>query len=422
MPDPTLDPRLVSWVPVGFGSDFPVQNLPFGVFSTPLRGARVGVAIGDQVLDLAEVHAAGHLDVVGLPPGTLAGAVLNPLLECGPDVWRALRRRVSELLTSDDALRADPERYLVPADAVALVLPVAITDFVDFYSSVHHASNVGLMFRPDDPPLLPNWRHLPVGYHGRTSTVVVSGTPVVRPRGQLPGSGSEVPRFGPSEKLDFEVEVGFVAGTANPIGATIALEDAEGHVFGMCLVNDWSARDLQAWEYRPLGPFLAKSFATTMSPWVVGLDALQPFRVEPPVQDPEPTSYLVDPVGGGAVDITLTVAVNGEVVSRPRYAVMYWTMRQQLAHATVNGAAVTPGDLFASGTVSGPTRGELGCLLELTWNGTDPIEVGGERRTFLEDGDSVVIGGRAEAEGAVAIGFGQCAGTVAPARDGGAQP
>jgi fumarylacetoacetase len=417
--DPTVDPGLVSWVPVGVDSDFPVQNLPFGAFSTPARGPRVGVAIGDHILDLGEAHAAGHLDTLGIPPGALAGVALNPLLECGPDVWRALRHRVSELLTGDDALRPDPERYLVPAADAVLALPVAITDFVDFYSSIHHAGNVGLMFRPDDPPLLPNWRHLPVGYHGRTSTVVASGTPVTRPHGQLPGEGA--PRFGPSEKLDFEAEVGFIAGIANPMGHAVAIEDAEGHIFGMTLVNDWSARDLQAWEYRPLGPFLAKSFATTMSPWVVTVDALGPFRVDPPVQDPEPPGYLVDRAGGGAVDLTLTVTLNGEVISRPRYAAMYWTMRQQLAHATVNGAAVTPGDLFASGTVSGPTGGELGCLLELTWNGANPIEVGGERRTFLEDGDSVVIGARAEAEGAVAIGFGRCAGTVAPARDGAAE-
>jgi fumarylacetoacetase len=375
------------------------------------------VAIGDHVLDLAETHAGGHLDSVGVPPGSFTAANLNPLLSLGPAAWRGVRRRVSELLTVDDAIRADPDRHLVPAAAAEMALPVAITDFVDFYSSIDHAANVGSMFRPDDPPLLPNWRHLPVGYHGRSSTVVVSGTPVPRPCGQLPGG--DRPRFGPSEKLDFEAEVGFVAGVGNPMGSTISLGDAEGHVFGLCLVNDWSARDVQAWEYRPLGPFLAKSFATTISPWIVTLDALAPFRVDPPAQDPPPCDYLVDTSGGGAIDLTLDVALNGQVLSRPRFAGMYWTIRQQLAHATVNGAAVTPGDLFASGTVSGPTTDEQGCLLEITWNGTRPVDVGGEARTFLEDGDSVVLSGRVEAAGATPIGFGRCAGTVTPATTSG---
>nr|MBA2338017.1 fumarylacetoacetase [Acidimicrobiia bacterium] len=306
------------------------------------------------------------------------------------------------------------------ATDAAMGRPVDITDYVDFYSSIHHATNVGLMFRPDEPPLMPNWRHLPVAYHGRSSTIVVSGTPVVRPVGQLPGEGG--PRFGPSQKLDFELEVGFVAGVANAMGSRISVADAEGHIFGMCLVNDWSARDIQAWEYRPLGPFLAKSFATTMSPWLVTLDALAPFRVNAPPQHPPPPPYLAGGEGAdgerAAVDIALSVELNGEVITRPRFATMYWTMRQQLAHATVNGAAVTPGDLFASGTVSGAGPDELGCLLELTWNGTRPLEIGGRRLTFLADGDTVVIRGRAAAAGATSIGFGPCAGTVVPAVDG----
>lgn len=419
MTDSTLDPALESWVPVPADSDFPVQNLPFGVFSAPSRGWRVGVAIGDHILDLGETQDDGHLDDLEAPHGVLAAASLNPLLACGRQVWRALRRRVSALLTTDGALRTDPDRFLVAASDAAMGRPVDITDYVDFYSSIHHATNVGLMFRPDEPPLLPNWRHLPVAYHGRSSTVVVSGTPVVRPVGQLPGEGG--PRFGPSQKLDFELEVGFVAGVANPMGSRVAVADAEGHIFGMCLVNDWSARDIQAWEYRPLGPFLAKSFATTMSPWLVTLDALAPFRVGAPPQDPAPPAYLVsgEEAGekGAAVDIALSVELNGEVITRPRFASMYWTMRQQLAHATVNGAAVTPGDLFASGTVSGEDPGELGCLLELTWNGTKPIELGSERRTFLADGDTVVIRGRAAAGGATSIGFGPCAGTVMSATE-----
>jgi fumarylacetoacetase len=303
---------------------------------------------------------------------------------------------------------------------VAMELPVAIGDYVDFYSSLHHATNVGMMFRPDAEPLLPNWRHLPVAYHGRASSVVVSGAPVVRPNGQR--RGADGPVFGPTERLDVEMEVGFVTGVGNPLGTSITVDGAEDHIFGVCLVNDWSARDIQAWEYQPLGPFLGKSFATTISPWIVTLDALAPFRVAPPAQDPAPLGYLsVD--GDAALDLLLEIRLNGEVVSQPRFREMYWTMSQQLAHATVNGTNARTGDLYASGTVSGETPDTYGCLLEMTWNGARPLSLaGGEQRTYLEDGDEVVMRGWCERDGAARIGFGECAGTVVPAHGGGGEP
>ncbi len=412
MTDATLDPSLTSWVPVPAGSDFPVQNLPYGVFETSERPPRVGVAIGDHILDLAAVHADGHLPVGGLVAGILERSVLNDFMQAGPTVWRETRRRVSRLLTADDTLRPEPARYLVRRADTRLRLPIEVGDYVDFYSSLHHATNVGRMFRPGDPPLLANWRHLPVAYHGRSSTVVASGTPVVRPCGQRPGP--EGPTFGPSTRLDFELEVGFLTGLGNERGRPIPVGEAEGHIFGLCLVNDWSARDIQAWEYRPLGPFTAKSFATTISPWIVTLDALAPFRVPPPPQDPEPLPYLRS-LGDAAIDLRLTVELNGEVISDVGFRDMYWTMSQQLAHATVNGTNVRPGDLYASGTVSGDHPGALGSLLELTWNGTRPVQSTSGPRTFLEDGDTVVMRGRCERTGSPGIGFGECAGTVVPA-------
>jgi fumarylacetoacetase len=409
MTDPTVDPGLTSWVPVPAGSDFPIQNLPFGVFSTSGSARRVGVAIGDQVVDLAAAHTAGAFDAVDIPEGVFASATLNPFLELGRETWRAVRSRVSEVLTAGGELREQAAAWLVPAGDVALHLPLAIGDYVDFYSSLHHATNVGRMFRPDDPPLLPNWRHLPIGYHGRSSSVVVSGTPIVRPHGQRPGPDG--PTYGPSRRLDIELEVGFVVGTGNRLGTQIPIGSAEDHIFGMCLVNDWSARDLQAWEYRPLGPFLGKSFATSISPWIVTLDALAPFRVPAPAQDPAPLPYLSP--AGSSVALDLTVELNGDVVAQVGFAGMYWTMAQQLAHVTVNGTNTRPGDLYASGTVSGPTPDSLGSLLEVSWNGSRPIRLSsGEERTFLEDGDRVVLRGRCEADGAVPIGFGECAGTV----------
>lgn len=415
--DRTLNLALRSWVPVPDGSDFPIQNLPYGVYRRPgaSEAPRLGVAIGDHVLDLTSLHADGLLDgVPGLAPGVLSSGRLNDLMALGPGVWKPLRRRLSALLSEgNDEIVAEADRRVLSADGVELLLPVEIGDYVDFYSSLNHAANVGALFRPDDPPLLPNWRSLPVAYHGRSSSVVVSGTSVTRPHGQRPGPDG--PTFGPTRRLDIELEVGFVTGPGNDLGTPIPIGVAEDHIFGLCLVNDWSARDIQAWEYRPLGPFLGKSFATTMSPWVVTLEALAPFRVPGPRQDPEPLDYLIA-TGDGAVDISLEIELNGEVISTVGFAGMYWTIAQQLAHATVNGTNTRPGDLYASGTVSGPDPGSLGSLLEMSWNGTRPLTLAdGTTRDFLEDGDRVVLRGSCTAEGFARIGFGPCAGVVAPA-------
>jgi fumarylacetoacetase len=403
----TTDPGLGTWVPVPEGSDFPIQNLPFGVFTTAGDpGPRVGVAIGEHVLDLAAVQDSG---VMRLPVAEMTRGPLNSLLAMG---LGPVRRRVSELLTAgNDELSLLEDRGLVAMDDVEMVMPVEVGDYVDFYSSEQHATNVGRMFRPDAEPLPPNWKHLPIGYHGRSATIVPSGMDIVRPHGQVQSGGSD-PEFGPTRRLDFEVEVGFVTGQGSRAGSPIPIVAAERHIAGLLLVNDWSARDIQSWEYRPLGPFLGKSFATTISPWLVTLEALAPYRVTPPAQDPEPLQYLRDESALG-VDIHLDVAINGTVVSRAEFRDMYWTMAQQLAHATSNGAVTRPGDLFASGTVSNDHPGSYGSMLELAWNGTRPIRLGGgEERSFLSDGDEVVIRGWCGGDAGPRIGFGECRGTI----------
>ena len=406
----TIDPNLSSWVDVDDADDFPIQNLPFGVFSTAAHaGRRVGVAIGDQILDLWAIQRAGLVD----------GKVrlvddLHDVLGA-PANGRALRTRAAELLASGNhEVDVVTNRGLVPRADAKMHLPFRIGDYVDFYSSEDHANNVGQMFRPGDPPLFPNWKHLPIGYHGRASTVVVSGTPIVRPHGQRkPPDGP--PIFGPSVKLDIELEVGFFSGPESRLGFTIPVDRAEHHIAGVVLVNDWSARDLQAWEYRPLGPFLGKSFATTISPWVVTLDALAPYRVAAPPQEPRPLPYLRTEPNLG-LDLHLEVELNGTVVSRTNFGRMYWTMAQQLAHAASNGTAIRTGDLYASGTVSGPTRDSVGSFLERTWNGTEPMQLGdGTSRTFLEDGDTVTLRGHCGGDGRPRIGFGECTGTIVSA-------
>ncbi|MDQ6875468.1 MAG: fumarylacetoacetase [Actinomycetota bacterium] len=400
----------MTWVRVPAGSDFPVQNLPYGIFARPGELRRVGVAIGEHVLDVATLSVAGVLD----RPEWFAAGTLNAFFAAGRPVWQATRRRLTELLT-DDAFRPFVEPYLVPASEVALHLPIDLGDFVDFYSSIEHATNIGRIFRPDAEPLMANWRHLPIGYHGRAGTVIVSGTPVVRPCGQRRPPGDAPPAYGPSERLDIEAEVGFVVGTPSTLGARVSTSDFHDHVFGVVLVNDWSARDLQAWEYQPLGPFLAKSFATSISPWVVPLEALDAACVEGPAQEPAPLPYL-QRAGRSGLDLSIEVSLNGNVVSRPPFAGMYWTADQQLAHLTVNGAALRTGDLYASGTVSGPQPGQRGSLIELTWNGRDRLQLAdGSTRAFLEDGDEVSI--RATAPGAdrARIGFGEVAGKIMPA-------
>lgn len=408
-----------SWINVPTGSDFPIQNLPYGVFSDT-RGTRCGVAIGDVVLDLGAAERSGLFATTGLEPDTFSSDSLNEFLAHDRGVWTDVRATLTDFLEkgNDAAIAFADEHELIVGHGVTMHLPIRIGDYVDFYSSEQHATNLGKMFRPDAEALLENWKHVPVGYHGRAGTVVVSDTAVRRPYGQRRGSNG--PEFGPSNRLDIELEVGFVTGNANTLGQPVDIADAENHIFGICLVNDWSARDIQAWEYVPLGPFLGKSFATTISPWIVPLEAFAPFRAELAAQDPQPLDYLNDTHRSG-IDIDLTVSLTprgsdtSALITETSFLNMYWSMAQQLAHATVNGATARAGDLYASGTVSGPTEAERGSLIEMTWNGTHPIECSdGSTRTFLEDGDTITIEGRCHAEGEVPIGFGLCRGTIAP--------
>jgi fumarylacetoacetase len=379
-----------------------VANLPYGVFSVGDQdptAPRVGVRIGDSVLDLVPV----------LGEQVFAKPSLNAFMAQGRARWRDVRARITELLT-DSRHRAVIQAALHPLSAVRLHMPFEVGDYVDFYASENHAANVGRLFRPGGAALMPNWKHLPVGYHGRSGTVLLSGTPVPRPRGQRPGDGA--PTFGPSQRLDFEAEVGFVIGAGSGLGSPVAVEEFADHVFGAFLVNDWSARDIQAWESRPLGPFLAKSFATSISPWIVPLEALAPAQVRPPPQDPAPLPYLAG-AGQSGFDLALEVRLNGQVVSRPPFATMYWTPAQMLAHMTVNGACTRTGDFYASGTVSGPDREQCGCLLELSWGGTEPLKLpDGSVRSFLEDGDEVTISAAAPAADGGRIGFGEVTGRI----------
>ncbi|MBO2460600.1 fumarylacetoacetase [Actinomadura violacea] len=401
----------VSWVEIDEDDGFGIENLPYGVFSRPGEMPRVGVAIGAYVLDLAGLSSAGLVE----DRHYFASGSLNAFMVAGRAAWHANRARLTELLT-DAAHRPRVEPHLIPVADVEVLRPIEVADYVDFYSSEHHASNVGRIFRPEAEPLKPNWKRLPVGYHGRAGTVYPSGTPIVRPSGQrMTGVSEPEPSYGPSLRLDFEAEVGFVAGVPSVARRGVPTGAFRDHVFGFLLVNDWSARDLQAWESQPLGPFLSKSFATSISSWVVPVAALEHARVAPPVQDPEPLGYLRcdEPWG---LDLRLEVLINGQRVSEPPFAGMYWTAPQQLAHATVNGAPLRTGDLFASGTVSGPERGQRGCLLELAWNGREPVELGdGTQRTFLEDGDTVMIRAKAPGASGSVISLGEVVGTVLPA-------
>jgi fumarylacetoacetase len=395
-----------------------VANLPYGVFSTGDRNPAVGVRLGDSVLDLVPV----------LGEQVFAEPSLNAFMAQGRARWRDVRARITELLT-DERHRASVQAALYPLSEVRLHRPFEVGDYVDFYASENHAANVGRLFRPGGEALMPNWKHLPVGYHGRSGTVVVSGTPVPRPNGQRPDgqrpdgqrpdgprpNGEGAPTFGPSRRLDFEAEVGFVVGVGSAPGSPIEVDAFADHVFGVFLVNDWSARDIQAWESRPLGPFLAKSFATSISPWVVPLEALDHARTATPPQDPEPLPYLAG-AGNAGFDLALEVRLNGQVISRPPFATMYWTPAQMLAHLTVNGASTRTGDIYASGTVSGPDPDQRGCLLELSWGGAEPLTLpDGSVRSFLEDGDEVTITATAPAADGSTIGFGEVTGRILPA-------
>ena len=396
-----------TWVEGAAGSLFDVDNLPYGVFSRAGEEPRVGVRIGDLVLDVAPVAAAEMLDLHHV----FQERSLNPLMAEGPAVRRSLRTWLTGLLT-DGTERDLVEPHLVPVADVTLHLPVEVADYVDFYASLEHATNVGRIFRPDAEPLLPNWRHLPVGYHGRAGTVVASGTDVVRPQGQRKPPSEESPTYGPSQRLDIEAELGFVVGTPSTLGERVGVDGFADHVFGVVGLNDWSARDIQAWEYVPLGPFLGKSFATSVSHWVTPLEALDAAWVDLPGQDPTPLPYLTEGSPRG-LDIDVEVEIGGEVVSRPPYASMYWSPAQMLAHLTVNGASLRTGDLFASGTISGAEREQRGSLLELSWGGREPLPDG---RTFLEDGDTVTLRYTAPGIAGGRIALGEVTGTVVPAR------
>jgi fumarylacetoacetase len=399
---------MTTWVDGAAGSLFDVDNLPYGVFSLPGEEPRVGVRIGDQVLDLAPVAAAEMLDVHHV----FQEPALNPLMAEGSQVAASIRQWIAGLLT-DETERGLVEPHLLPLGEVELHLPVEVADYVDFYCSLEHATNVGRIFRPDAEALLPNWRHLPVGYHGRSGTVVASGTEVVRPSGQRKPPDADAPTYGPSVRLDIEAELGFVVGAPSPLAARVGVDDFAQHVFGLVGLNDWSARDIQAWEYVPLGPFLGKSFATSVSHWVTPLAALDAAWVDLPGQDPEPLPYLQGDAARG-LDIDVEIELNGEVVSRPPYASLYWSPAQMLAHMTVNGASLRTGDLFASGTISGDEREQRGSFLELSWGGKEPF---GDGRTFLEDGDEVVLRYTAPGTGGGRIALGEVAGTILPARD-----
>ncbi|MED4156435.1 fumarylacetoacetase [Priestia aryabhattai] len=415
-----------SFIKVDPKSHFPIQNLPYGVFRPLMMGVpRIGVAIGDYVLDLSVLDAEGYFDGTDVEgKGVFEQASLNEFMALGTKAWRDVRRRIQQLLHEDESILRDNyalrDIAIIPQKNVKMLLPAQIGDYTDFYASKEHATNVGIMFRGKENALMPNWTHLPVGYHGRASSVVLSGTDVRRPQGQTKPANSNAPLFGPSCQLDLELEMGLFIGPGNERGKNIALENAEEQIFGLVLVNDWSARDIQSWEYQPLGPFLAKSFATSISPWVVPLEALEPFRVAGPEQEPEPLPYLRTNKPG-SFDIHLEVNLKGEgmknskTISTSNFRYLYWSMAQQIAHHTVGGCNLRPGDLLASGTISGPKKEMRGSLLELTWRGTEPIEMeNGEQRVWLEDGDQLTITGWCQGEG-YRIGFGEVTGRVLPA-------
>ncbi|HEX6983288.1 MAG TPA: fumarylacetoacetase [Balneolaceae bacterium] len=426
---PTNDPSLKSFIEVKPDSHFPIQNLPYGV-ARPKNGGEVFTctAIGDYVVDLSELSAAGVFDGPELDgESVFRESSLNNFMELGHKAWAEARMYISNLLSADESALRDNEglkkRVITPMRDVEMIMPVNVGDYTDFYSSEPHATNVGTMFRGPENALKPNWKHLPVGYHGRASSVVVSGTDVHRPQGQILPSGSDdTPAFDACKLLDFELEMGFVTGPGNPLGEPIPINKAHEHIFGMMLVNDWSARDIQKWEYVPLGPFLAKNWATSVSPWIVTLDALEPFRIQGPDQNPEPLPYLKSD-GKWTFDINLDVFLQGEKMDEP-YKIcasnaknLYWNICQQLAHQTITGCNVQAGDLYASGTISGESEDSYGSMLELSWKGEKPLKLpNGEERTFLQDGDRLTMTGYADTND-YRIGFGEVTGKILPAKE-----
>jgi fumarylacetoacetase len=417
------NPNLKSWVEVPANSDFPIQNLPFGIFQKKGLPPRVGSAIGNFVIDLVVLAEHKFFDDLDFDKKVFDNRFLNDFIALGKPKTLAARDRLAEILDTDyeewDAHEL-AEYFLYPMAEVEMLMPLQVGNYTDFYSSLEHATNVGIMFRGPENALMPNWKHMPIGYHGRASSIVASGTPIRRPKGQTMPDGAEKPVFGASKQLDIELEMAFVIGKDTALGDSVSTAVAEEYIFGLMLFNDWSARDIQKWEYQPLGPFLGKNFGSTVSPWVVVLEALEPFRVNGPAQDPEPLDYLKYS-GSKNYDIQLEVILKAEngaekVVSRSNFKYMYWSMCQQLAHHTVNGCNIRIGDLYASGTISGPTPDSFGSLLELTWKGTKPIVLpDGTERKFLLDGDTIILCGWAEKNG-VKIGFGEASGQILPAK------
>lgn len=425
--NPTNDPDLRSFVEVAADSPFPIQNLPYGVFSRPGYEQHVGVAIGEMVLDLSVLAGEGLLHGSALGGGECFGEdSLNTFMSLGSSAWKEARAIISRLLRHDESTLRDNsalrDQALIPQNAVQMHLPVRIGDYTDFYSSKEHATNVGSMFRGKENALMPNWLHLPVAYHGRSSSVVISGTPIFRPRGQIKPDNADAPIFRPTRALDFELEMGYFVGPGHELGQPISIEQTPEHIFGMVIVNDWSARDIQRWEYQPLGPFLAKNFATSISPWVVPLEALEPFRVAGPKQEPEPLEHL-RMQGNWAFDIHLEVFLQTsnmdkpERICRSNNKYLYWNICQQMAHHTSNGCNLRPGDLLATGTISGPSPASFGSMLELAWRGEKPLAfANGETRVFLQDGDRVTMTAWCEGRN-YRLGFGEVTGEILPAVD-----
>lgn len=417
------DPTRTSWIPVPTDSDFPIQNLPFGVFIPEDDIITTGTRIGDTAIDLSVLQQLGYFKGIDLPDDVFLQDTLNDFIALGRPTWRKVRNRLAEIFDEkNDELKSRVDHQnqaLFPVDHVQMLMPVFVQDYTDFYSSIEHATNVGKMFRDPENALLPNWKHIPVGYHGRSSSIVISGVDLHRPKGQRMAPGADAPTFGPSVRMDFELEMAFITGEGKPLGHRIKAEEADEYIFGMVLFNDWSARDIQKWEYVPLGPFLGKNFGSSISPWVVTMDALEPFKVEGPKQDPPVLPYL-ETNGANNYDIALEVglAPKGKaetVISRSNYKYMYWNQRQQLAHHTVNGCNINAGDMMASGTISGPTKDSYGSMLELSWAGKEPITLDtGETRTFIEDGDTITMRGHCS-NGSVRIGFGAVSTTLLPA-------
>jgi fumarylacetoacetase len=418
------DPSLISWIIVSENSDFPIQNLPFGIFSSPEKAPRVGVAIGDYILDLSELNNAGLINIPEFSNKEFLAPTLNSLIKRGKKATRNLRNRISELLQENNTELKNNEdvkkKALVKMEEAKMHLPVEIGDYTDFYSSIEHATNVGIMFRDPANALLPNWRHMPIGYHGRASSIIVSGTDIHRPKGQTKADDAALPAFGPTRLLDFELELAFIIGKETVMGDSISTDEAEDYIFGMVLFNDWSARDIQKWEYVPLGPFLGKNFASSISPWIITLDALEPFRIKGPEQSPEVLPYL-QYKGEKNYDINLEVYIKPEgqgnhKICSSNFKYMYWNMCQQLAHHTINGCNIKVGDMMASGTISGPKSDSYGSMLEISWKGTKPVKMpDGSERKFILDNDTVIMKGYCQKNG-IRIGFGEVKTKILPAK------